>query len=264
LPTGRVSAAGGLLRWLHCIAFVGTLGHGDLPAITAIIEHRAAPMTEVHLAGPAGSAEFRALPASADVCELAEGPVWDAARQRVLWVDIDAGAVHTGILREDRIEAREQVQVGGGAGAVVCSAAGELLVAGTRRLYTVAPDGATRAQLIPDGMCVDAEGNLWIAIWGAGQVRCYSPAGARLATVEVAAPNTSSVAFVGPDLDTLLITTASEQRSDRRLAAFPDSGRLFTCRVGATGLPVSLWAQVSEWPESAGPTTGGPTTGPRL
>ena len=51
-------------------------------------------------------------------------------------------------------------------------------------------------------------------MWGAGQVRCYSPAGEHRAIVDVAAPNTTSVAFVGPTLDTLLITTASEQLSD--------------------------------------------------
>jgi sugar lactone lactonase YvrE len=91
-------------------------------------------------------------------------------------------------------------------------------------------------------MCVDAEGNLWVAIWGAGQVRCFSPDGEPLATVEVAAPNTSSVALVGPNLDTLLITTASEQLSADQLAQYPDSGKLFTAEVGARGLPVPYWS----------------------
>ena len=292
---------------------------------------------------------YRAQPASENIHGLAEGPLWDAARQRVLWVDINAGAVHTGVLQGNRVEARDRITIGGTVGAVACSAAGELLVAGARHLHTVAPDGAvtTGAQLIPDGkasrlndgkcdprgrflvgslalddrlgdevllsvgsgsgpdtavtvlddnlslsnglgwspdgtilysvdstpgvvwsrtydpdtgavgprseflriadgspdgMCIDTDGNLWIAIWGTGQVRRYSPAGAYMATVEVAAPNTSSVAFVGPELDILLITSASEQLSDHRLTAFPNSGRLFTCRVGATGLPVMPWA----------------------
>jgi sugar lactone lactonase YvrE len=94
----------------------------------------------------------------------------------------------------------------------------------------------------PDGMCVDAEGNLWIAIFGSGRVRRYSPAGELLATVEVAAPNTSSVAFAGPDLDLLVITTASEQLSDEQRARYPDSGRLFSCRVGVAGAPVPYWS----------------------
>ena len=73
-------------------------------------------------------------------------------------------------------------------------------------------------------------------------MRCYSPAGDYLAIIDVSAPNTSSVAFVGPSLETLLITTASEQLSAAQLAAYPDSGRLFTADVGVCGLPVTPWA----------------------
>jgi sugar lactone lactonase YvrE len=94
----------------------------------------------------------------------------------------------------------------------------------------------------PDGLCVDRDGNLWIAIWGAGEVRCHAADGALIAVVAVAAPNTSSVAFVGAELDTLLITTASEQLTESQLAEYPDSGRLFTVDVGGRGLPVPLWA----------------------
>ena len=53
-----------------------------------------------------------------------------------------------------------------------------------------------------------------------------------VAIVDVAAPNTTSVAFVGPTLDTLLITTASEQLSAEQRARYPDSGRLFIAHVG--------------------------------
>jgi len=94
----------------------------------------------------------------------------------------------------------------------------------------------------PDGLCVDQEGGIWVAMWGSGEVRCYSVAGDQLAAVDVAAPNTSSVAFIRPALDTLLITTASEQLSDAQLARYPESGRLFTADVGVRGLPVRCWA----------------------
>lgn len=109
-------------------------------------------------------------------------------------------------------------------------------VTGTRREFLRVANGK------PDGMCLDRDGNLWIAIWGAGEVRCYSSSAEPLAVVEVAAPNTSSAAFVGPSLDTLLITTASEQLSEAQLAAYPDSGRLFVANVGTSGLPVPPWA----------------------
>lgn len=94
----------------------------------------------------------------------------------------------------------------------------------------------------PDGLCVDEEGNIWVAMWGSGEVCRYSVAGEPLAIIEVAAPNTTSVAFVGAALDTLLITTASEQLSDAQRARYPNSGRLFTAAVGVRGLPVPCWA----------------------
>lgn len=107
---------------------------------------------------------------------------------------------------------------------------------GDRREFLTISDGS------PDGLCADADGNLWIAIWGGGQVRCFSPAGDQLATIEVAAPNVTSVAFIGTDLDILLITTAAEELTASQLEQFPDSGRLFTCRVGVRGLPVPYWS----------------------
>lgn len=94
----------------------------------------------------------------------------------------------------------------------------------------------------PDGMCVDVRGHLWIAIWGGGEVRSFSPAGEHLDTVRVDAPHVSSVAFVGQALDLLLITTASRDLDAAQLARFPDAGRLFTARVGTTGAPCSSWS----------------------
>jgi sugar lactone lactonase YvrE len=94
----------------------------------------------------------------------------------------------------------------------------------------------------PDGMCLDGEGNLWIAVWGAGQVRCYSPRGEQIAVVDVDAPHTTSVAFVEPSLDTLLITTSSKQSEESPPREYPDAGRLFLAQVGVSGLPVPKWA----------------------
>ena len=62
--------------------------------------------------------------------------------------------------------------------------------------------GARRAHLeisggYPDGMCVDARGYLWVAIWDGGEVRSYTPSGQPAEVVRVPAPHVSSVAFVG-------------------------------------------------------------------
>lgn len=272
--------------------------------------------------------------------------MWDPVRERVLWVDINAGTVYAGRLDADVVRPDARLRLDETVGAVVCSEDGRLLVAGARRVYEVdrewrctlhadvipaakrsrlndgacdpagrflvgsmaldarrgeeclyrveagggvtvldsdltisnglawSPDGTVmystdttpgvvwarpydpdrgehgaRREVVrferggwPDGLCVDADGNLWVAIWGGGEVRCYTPAGDRVATVSVPAPHTTSVAFVGPARDTLLITTATDQLSGAQLDAFPLSGRLFLAHVGVAGLPVAPWA----------------------
>lgn len=94
----------------------------------------------------------------------------------------------------------------------------------------------------PDGMCMDAEEHLWIAMWGLGRVDRYSPAGELVASIEVPAPHVSSVAFAGGDLEVLVVTTATQDLSDDKLSKFPHSGRVFTVRPGVRGLPQPLWA----------------------
>ena len=109
---------------------------------------------------------------------------------------------------------------------------------GPRRALMHVTDG------MPDGMAVDRDGNLWIAIWGGGRVDCYSPGGERLAVVETGAPHTTSVAFAGPALDVLVITSATDGLDAVALADAPDSGRLFTADVGVSGRPTPYWNPV--------------------
>ena len=73
-------------------------------------------------------------------------------------------------------------------------------------------------------------------------MRCYSPGGALLDVIETPAPHTTSLAFVGPDLDRLLITTARGELSPQEQEEFPLSGSLFLAEPGCTGLPVHLWS----------------------
>lgn len=94
----------------------------------------------------------------------------------------------------------------------------------------------------PDGLCVDSLGFLWVAIWGASEIRSFAPDGAAADTVEVAAPHPSSVAFIGEKLDTLLITTASRDLSAEESVLYPDAGRLFTADVGVTGTATFPWS----------------------
>lgn len=86
---------------------------------------------------------------------------------------------------------------------------------------------------LPDGLAVDEEGCVWLAVWGAGEVRRLSPDGAPLARVHVPTPNVTSCAFGGPQLDRLFITTAASGPEGGSL-----DGRLFTVDAGVRGLPV--------------------------
>ena len=280
--------------------------------------------------------------------DLAEGPVWDPIRGRLLWVDIRRGTVLVGELHDDgTISIEDRVQTPGMVGAVAVAEAGDWILAGQRGILTRSvsgqlavgptilaadserrlndakvdpagrfvvgtlkidesptkverlvvvqsdgrlddldsdltlsnglawsPDGSVlysidtvprvlyardydaragtagpRRVLIafdegvyPDGMCVDADGRLWVAIWGGGQVRRYSPEGVLTRTIEVPAPHTTCVAFAGPDLATMVITTATKDLDDDQLAEFPLSGRLFTLDAGVRGLPLPWWS----------------------
>ncbi|MFE3670220.1 SMP-30/gluconolactonase/LRE family protein [Streptomyces goshikiensis] len=296
-----------------------------------------------------------ALPCAPGPGRLSEGPVWDAGRGDVLWVDITAGLVHRGELvdRDDDsglpdLRLTATVELDRPVGAVApCASGGLLAAAGTaflriddagavteygapvlpddgtpRRmndakcdprgrllagtmaydaardagaLYRLDPDGTVTTLLspvtisnglgwspdgrllyyadsptrrvdlfdhdpatgalsrrrafadtgpagVPDGLAVDTEGRVWVAVWGAGQVRAYTPDGTLHTVVTVPASQVSSCAFAGPELDLLVITTAADGLTARQLAAEPDAGRLFVCRPGVTGLPVPPFA----------------------
>ncbi len=282
------------------------------------------------------TARFPASPAGSEAYALGEGPIWDADRQRLLWVDILGGTVQAGTLDDLRITVTDTWEFDDLACAVAVSAGGDLLVASRGRVETINTDGertpvrdlgragsrlndgavdpqgrfligsmaldgsrgdqrlvrldgdattvldddltlsnglawspagdtlysidtvpgvvrardypdGRRRDLFgiedgqPDGLCVDAIGNLWIAIWGGSRVECRTPAGDLLAVVEVDAPHTTSAAFAGPQLDVLVVTTATDGLSPADLTRHPASGRLFTATVGVTGLRTPYW-----------------------
>ena len=88
---------------------------------------------------------------------------------------------------------------------------------------------------LPDGMSVDDEGCLWVAIWGGGAVRRFAPSGELLAVVEVDAPQVSSCAFGGAHGRTLFITTSQEDYDERQREAHPNAGRLFALELDVSG-----------------------------
>jgi sugar lactone lactonase YvrE len=276
-------------------------------------------------------------------CELAEGPVWDAARGLLRWVDILPGHVHaldpvSGV--HGSFAAGQPVGTVGltrGGGLVLALAGGfalsgpdgqdlrpfgDLFVdrsvsrfndgkpdpwggfwAGTMAvpedsgvpgsLYRLSPDGAV-AELIgsvalsngldwtddrrvfyyadslaggvdafatdpdtgalsgrrrfaevsggmPDGLTLDAEGCLWLAVWGSSELRRYTPDGRLDTAVKLPVSQVTSAAFGGADLSTLYITTARENFTPADLREQPHAGDIFACTPGVTGRPPFLF-----------------------
>jgi sugar lactone lactonase YvrE len=94
----------------------------------------------------------------------------------------------------------------------------------------------------PDGMTIDAEGNLWVALWGGGIVGKFNPlTGELLQKVKVPAPNVSSCAFGGDKLETLYITTARAWVNAEKLKEFPLSGGVFAVKPGVRGVPAEFY-----------------------
>ena len=89
----------------------------------------------------------------------------------------------------------------------------------------------------PDGATVDADGCYWSAFYRGGRVVRISPRGEVLAAYPLPAMCPTMCALGGPDLRTLYVTTARQERSDDELARLPQSGGLFAMRVDAPGLP---------------------------
>ncbi len=87
----------------------------------------------------------------------------------------------------------------------------------------------------PDGLTVDAEGGVWVAFFGGGQVRRHDPDGALDAVVEVGARQVTACTFGGPDLDRLFVTTSREGLAP---GEDPAAGALFAADVGVRGRPV--------------------------
>jgi sugar lactone lactonase YvrE len=115
--------------------------------------------------------------------------------------------------------------------------------------YDPASGAATRERVFadtgkgrPDGSCVDAEGCLWNADYGASRLVRYTPAGKVERTVQLPVTNPTCCCFGGADLGTLYVTTARQRLAPENLARQPLAGSVLALRPGVQGLAESRFA----------------------
>lgn len=91
----------------------------------------------------------------------------------------------------------------------------------------------------PDGIAVDAEGGVWVALWDGSGVNRYDAQGRLTDVVRLPCTQVTCPAFAGPDLTDLYVTTS---RRDLPEGQQPAAGALFRVRPGVAGLPVLPYA----------------------
>jgi sugar lactone lactonase YvrE len=96
-------------------------------------------------------------------------------------------------------------------------------ISGRRTLVNI-----DRADSAPDGLTVDEQGDIWVAMYGGWVVNRYGPEGSLLASVHIPVAQATSCAFGGGDRRTLFVTTGRERLADGELERQPDAGRVFS------------------------------------
>jgi len=89
---------------------------------------------------------------------------------------------------------------------------------------------------LPDGSIIDAEGCLWNAQWNGSRIARYRPDGSLDRVIETPCTCPTSLAFGGPDLDVLYITTSRLILSPDQIRAQPSAGALLSVRPGVRGM----------------------------
>ena len=102
---------------------------------------------------------------------------------------------------------------------------------GRRPFATINANGLGR----PDGLAVDSEGGVWVALYAGGAVHRYDPSGTLSEVIDVPVRLVTSCCFGGGDLSDLYITTSREESSPDEE---PNGGSIFLARTGVRGIPV--------------------------
>ena len=100
-----------------------------------------------------------------------------------------------------------------------------------RRNFVVIPEDEGR----PDGMTVDADGCLWVALWDGWAVARFDPSGKRIEKIPMPVMRPTSCMFGGPELSTMYVTSATMMLTEEQLAEQPLAGALFAVDTGCRG-----------------------------
>ena len=95
---------------------------------------------------------------------------------------------------------------------------------------------------VPDGLAVDAEGCIWVALHGGWGLARFSPEGELMGRVELPVAKVTSCCFGGPDLRDLYVTTRRQSLSEREVQEQPLAGALLRLDAGVAGLPTYAFA----------------------
>lgn len=97
----------------------------------------------------------------------------------------------------------------------------------------------------PDGLCVDSQGRLFVALYGGHGVEIYTPEGTYDGYISLPVPNVTSCAFGGEDLKTLFVTTAKDGLDENQIRESPLSGQVFAVAMEVAGMPERRFKSVS-------------------
>ena len=101
-----------------------------------------------------------------------------------------------------------------------------------RRTFVAIPEAEGK----PDGLIVDEEGFIWVALWQGSAVRRYSPAGRLVQQIDLPVSCPTKCAFGGAALDELYITSArTVLTTPEQRAREPHAGSVFVCKPGVRG-----------------------------
>jgi sugar lactone lactonase YvrE len=94
----------------------------------------------------------------------------------------------------------------------------------------------------PDGLVVDVDGGVWLALWAGGAIHRYTPDGKMDLAIPLPVTHPTKCAFGGPDGRDLYITSAWIELTDAERAKQPLAGGVFVCRPGVEGQPTRVFA----------------------